>query len=118
MEKETTLDAKSTVKGIGCCSGTLTAPVVLIDGMPRVEATLTGKILVAHYFEPGWINLFAQAAGIVSEKGNLLSHTAILCREMGIPAIVGAKGIVGLLRDGDQIRINGTTGEINLLSHD
>lgn len=118
VEKETTVDATSTFKGIGCCSGALTAPVVLIDAMPSAVEDLSGKILVARYFEPGWINLFAQAAGIVSEKGNLLSHTAILCREMGIPAIVGAKGIVGMLRSGDTIRMNGATGEINLISHD
>jgi rifampicin phosphotransferase len=105
------------IKGIGCCSGVVTNKVVLITPESIKQNNFAGCILVAKYFEPGWINIFGQAAGVISEKGNLLSHTAILCREMGIPAIVGAKGITGIVKNGDIITMNGGTGEIKTKTH-
>ena len=115
VEKNQAAHAKTQMKGIGCCSGTVTAKVALINIDSIEHNQIAGCILVANYFEPGWVNLFAQAAGVISEKGNLLSHTAILCREMGIPAIVGAKGILSALQDGDTLQMNGSTGDINIL---
>lgn len=115
VEKDATDNAKKVLKGIGCCSGTITARVRVIGDDVLEHTELSGCILVAAYFEPGWINLFAQASGVISEKGNLLSHTAILCREMGIPAIVGAKGILNAIHDGDLVQMNGATGAINIL---
>ncbi len=103
------------ISGIGCCSGIVKAGVRIIDSKTEVTENFFGKILIADYFEPGKINLFSQAAGIISIRGNLLSHTAILCREMGIPSIVGAKGLLNKIKDGDTIEMNGGTGKINLM---
>jgi rifampicin phosphotransferase len=104
------------IKGVGCCSGVVINTVKIITPETIAEGDFSGYILVAGYFEPGWINLFSQAAGIISEKGNLLSHTAILCREMGIPSIVGAKGITNMLHEGDLVEMDGGAGEIKKLS--
>ena len=103
------------LKGIGCCSGIVKEKVKLIDPEKIGNNDYKGCILVAKYFEPGWINLFTQALGIISERGNILSHTAILCREMGIPSIVGVKGITKMVKDGDIIQMNGATGEVELI---
>ena len=62
--------------------------VLLVNAQSIYELEITGKILVAPFFEPGWIGIFSKAKGIISERGSLLSHTSILCREMGIPAII------------------------------
>ncbi|MBI3134051.1 MAG: hypothetical protein HYZ14_05180 [Bacteroidetes bacterium] len=105
---------KNFITGIGCCSGEMYAEVLIIESNQFTDQELKGKILIAGYFEPGWINLFASAAGIISERGNLLSHTSIICREMGIPSIVGAKGILKRVKTGDRIRMNGATGKIVL----
>ena len=102
----------SSFKGNGCCSGVVKAQVRIITSETIHVGNFENQILIGKYFEPGWINLFAQAAGIISERGNLLSHTAILCREMGLPAIVGAKNILQNIEDGDFIQMNGATGEI------
>jgi len=115
FEKTTTIKAKQVLKGIGCCSGIVTGKVKIIAQNYDEQTDFTGFILVAAYFEPGSLNLFSQAAGIISDKGNLLSHTAILCREMGIPAIVNTKNISSLLKNDDTIQMNGATGEIKLL---
>lgn len=107
------IDGDSVIKGIGCSSGIIKGEVKLVEDNTTSESC-SGKILVANYFEPGKLNLFSQAAGIISIRGNLLSHTAILCREMGIPAIVSAKGLLQKVKDGDIIEMNGATGIIIL----
>jgi len=105
------------IKGVGCSSGTIVGEVIVIDDFTESNNDFTGKILVANYFEPGKINYFSQATGLISQRGNLLSHTAILSRELGLPAIVGAKGILNQIKTGDTVQMNGATGEIKILNN-
>lgn len=106
------------LKGLGCSSGVRTGEVVVVTKDNLHEIEVEGKILVATFFEPGWIGLFARCKGLISERGSLLSHTSILCREMNIPAIVGAKNILNRLTDGDTITMNGSTGKIEKTDHE
>jgi pyruvate,water dikinase len=62
--------------------------------------------------DPGWVFLMVSAAGLVVEKGSLLSHTAIIGRELGVPTVVGVEGATELIRNGQVIQVNGQTGEI------
>lgn len=103
------------IQGTGCSSGTVEAEVFVVDDYDKDVSILSGKILIASFFEPGKINYFSQATGLISERGSLLSHTAILSREMGIPAIVGAKGILQQVKTGDRVRMNGATGTVQIL---
>ena len=64
--------------------------------------------------DPGWVFLMVSAAGLVVEKGSLLSHTAIIGRELGVPTVVGVEGATDLIRNGQLIQVNGQTGEILL----
>lgn len=100
------------LRGTGVAPGTLTAEVVVAT---EFDATLDvrGKILVVHHIDPGWTLLFTQAAGIVAEKGNALSHAAIIAREIGIPAVVAAVGATSQLTTGQTVTINGITGSIS-----
>lgn len=102
------------IKGIGCCSGNIEGIVHLIDSNADLSVDYSDKILIAGYFEPGWIHLFESAKGIISERGNLLSHTAIICRELNVPSIVGAKGILNFVKNGDRIKMDGARGVIKL----
>jgi phosphohistidine swiveling domain-containing protein len=65
---------------------------------PRTEALAPGEILVARHTDPGWIAVFSNASAIVVERGSLLSHSAIVARELGIPCVVGLKGATKLDR--------------------
>jgi pyruvate,water dikinase len=56
--------------------------------------------------------VFPTALGVLVERGSLLSHAAIVARELGIPAIVSVPGLTGWLRDGDWVEFDGTTGVI------
>jgi pyruvate,water dikinase len=99
--------------GIGCCPGIVTARVrVVHDPHARFAA---GEILVAERTDPGWVILFPAAAGILVERGSLLSHAAIVSREMGVPSIVGIAGLTQWLHDGDLIRFDGRTGTVDVL---
>ncbi len=99
------------LKGIGCSSG-------ISEGRARVvlspsSAVIDGNyILVARSTDPGWVFLMIASKGIVVERGSLLSHTAIIGRELGIPTIVGVKDATKLIPDGALLTIDGNTGEV------
>lgn len=98
-------------KGIGCCPGVVRGRVrKILD--PRNAMIDRGEILVAERTDPGWILLFPIAAGLLIERGSLLSHSAIVAREMGIPAIVSIDGLMGWLDDGDRVEFDGSTGRV------
>jgi pyruvate,water dikinase len=99
------------ISGKGVAPGEITAEVIVVKEFdPTVD--VRGKVLVVHYIDPGWTLLFTQAAGIVAERGNALSHAAIIAREIGIPAIVAAPNATKDLNTGDVVTINGSTGVI------
>ena len=59
--------------------------------------------------------LFPSISGLLVERGSLLSHSAVVAREMGIPTIVGLRGITDMLEDGERIEMNGQTGTVRRL---
>ena len=79
---------------------------------PSFDLDVKGKILVCKMTDPAWIFLMTQAAGIISERGSVLSHTAIVGRELGIPAIVGVDQATTLLQSGQLIDLNADVGEV------
>lgn len=107
----------SDLQGIGCCPGIVRGPVRMVTD-PQNAVLKPGEILVAERTDPGWIMLFASAAGLLVERGSLLSHSAIVSREMGLPAIVSIAGLTRRLKDGDQVELNGTTGVVKRIPHD
>ncbi|MCB1750821.1 MAG: phosphoenolpyruvate synthase [Gammaproteobacteria bacterium] len=102
------------LQGIGCCPGHVTGVARVIRD-PRNAQLLPGEILVAQHTDPGWILLFAAAAGIVVERGSLLSHSAIVAREMNIPAVVAVDDVTRIIHSGDLIGIDGGSGRIDIL---
>jgi pyruvate,water dikinase len=96
-------------KGIGCGPGIASgrARVVTDPSAAHIEP---GEILVAERTDPGWVMLFPLAAGLVVERGSLLSHSAIVAREMGIPTVVGLEGATAWLQTGDAVLVDGHAG--------
>ena len=103
----------TTLLGTGCAPGLVTAEAVVV-GNPAEARNLQGKILVAEMTDPGWVFLMIQAAGLIVEKGSLLSHTAIIGRELGIPTVVGVSDATRRIHTGQVITLNGQTGEVLL----
>ncbi|MBO4493925.1 MAG: phosphoenolpyruvate synthase [Ruminococcus sp.] len=103
-----------TLRGIPCSSGDAEGEVLVVDKLtPDLDSD--GKIIAAKMTDPGWVFLLSRSAGIVSERGSLLSHTAIISRELKKPAVVGVKELFSTVRNGDRIRINGSTGTVTIL---
>lgn len=100
--------------GIPCCAGIVEGIVSVLHAPHEIDK-INGNILVTTSTDPGWVVLFPKATAIVVERGSLLSHSAIVSREMGIPCIVGVKGLLNQVKSGDKIRVNGATGCIEIL---
>ena len=99
------------LQGVGCSSGVAQGKArVVLD--PRSHTEQGGHILVAKSTDPGWVFLMISSKGIVVERGSVLSHTAIIGRELGIPTIVGVKDATKRISNGAEILINGSTGVV------
>ena len=99
------------ITGTPCSSGIATGEVVVINN-PGDARNIKDKILVTKMTDPGWVFLLVSAKGVIAEKGSLLSHTAIISRELKIPAVVGVTDATRLLKNGDTVRIDGNSGVI------
>jgi pyruvate,water dikinase len=100
--------------GLGCSAGQVQGVVRVIRD-PRGAELKQGEILVAESTDPGWIMLFPLASAIIVERGSPLSHSAIVARELGIPAVVALEGATDWLRDGDQVHMDGSSGVVRKL---
>ena len=100
--------------GVPCSGGICEGEALVITDV-NDTGDVKDKILITKMTDPGWVFLLTQAKGVISEKGSLLSHTAIISREIGIPSIVGVKDLMDTVRTGDLIRMNGDKGKIEIL---
>jgi phosphoenolpyruvate synthase/pyruvate phosphate dikinase len=107
-------DADCDLKGLPCCPGILEGTVKVILN-PTDNLDLNGEILVTARTDPGWVPLYPAISGLLVERGSLLSHSAIVAREMGIPAIVSIPGLTKTLKTGMKIRMDGKAGTIKIL---
>lgn len=108
---------QSNLNGIGCSQGVVRGRVKVIL-TPETESLDGYDILVAQRTDPGWITHIAQAKAVIVEHGNILSHTAVVCRELQIASIVSVSNVCKILRTGDYVEIDGSTGRISLLNSD
>lgn len=101
-------------RGLPCCPGVVRARVrVVLD--PRGVTPTPGEILVAARTDPGWVMLFPAAVGLLVEHGSLLSHSAIVSRELGLPSIVAVPGLTAWLKTGDLVEMDGAAGTVRRL---
>jgi pyruvate,water dikinase len=107
--------AAGDLQGIGCCPGVVRAPARVVRD-PSRPGTLAGHILVAERTDPGWTLLFPLASGLLVERGSLLSHSAIVAREIGLPCVVGIPGLLESLSDGEVVEMDGAAGTVRRAS--
>lgn len=112
-----TLKSQTDLQGLGCCPGRIEGKVRVIRD-PKGAEIKAGEILVAERTDPGWIMLFPAAAGILVQRGSLLSHSAIVARELGIPAIVSIPGLMDRLESGQWVEMDGSSGRIRVINDD
>ena len=119
-------DGRAIYEGLGAQSGEdglSGSPVSpgLVEGVvhvvldPNSTRLAPGEILVCAGTDPAWTPLFRAAGGLITEVGGVMTHGSVVAREYGIPAVVGVHQATRRLKNGQRIRLDGTSGLIQVL---
>jgi pyruvate,water dikinase len=108
--------AARTVKGLAASPGTYEGRARVIDGPEQFARIEKGDVLVTRMTSPSYNVLLPLLGGVVTDRGGLLSHAAIVAREYGLPAVVGTTDATKIIPDNARVRIDGATGEVTVLS--
>jgi pyruvate,water dikinase len=103
------------MRGIAASPGTITATALVATSVEEAMRATRGQILVCPYVDPGWTPVLDRVGGVVTETGGLLSHAAIICREYGVPAVLGIENAVKRIPNGVCLMINGSEGLVQPL---
>ncbi|NNE90536.1 MAG: phosphoenolpyruvate synthase [Verrucomicrobiales bacterium] len=114
QDREPVVSSDTEKVGTACCPGKVAGPARVVLNPKGVEI-LPGEILVARQTDPGWVMLFPAASGLLVERGSLLSHSAIVSRELGLPSVVGLSGLCDWIETGDLVEMDGSTGKVKIL---
>lgn len=112
--KESSVVSKDSFEGLISSPGTVEGKVLVLDEPAIPDEPY--DILVARHTDPGWTPLIALAKGVIVEHGGMLSHAAIVTRELGIPSIIGVPNITSILKTGMKVRINSQSSCVEILS--
>ena len=96
--------------------GTVRGPARVLRSLSEAAEIRQGEVLVAETTAPPWTPLFATAAAIVTDTGGILSHSAVVAREYGIPAVVGTGKATMMIQDGQTIEVDGDKGLVRLVT--
>jgi pyruvate,water dikinase len=114
LPARTSQEAGNTLKGIGASPGQVTATARVLRGPGDFGQMKHGDVLVAAITTPAWTPLFALASGVVTDVGGPLSHSSIVAREYGIPAVLGTGLATRRIRSGETITVDGSAGTVTL----
>ena len=103
------------IKGLGAHAGTVTARARVLQSPEDFGKMQPGEVLVAAITTPAWTPLFALASAIVTDVGGVLSHSSIVAREYDIPAVLATGVATTRIRDGQMLRVDGSTGTVEIL---
>ena len=103
-------------QALGSSGGIAVGTVAVVHDVHQA-ADVKDKILVCRNTDPGWIYLIMQAKGIIAEQGSVLSHTAIIARELGVPAVVGLPHATRLFTNGETVEVDGRAGTVKRLNN-
>jgi phosphohistidine swiveling domain-containing protein len=112
--KDSDSSSADRLEGLVSSPGTVEGRVIVLHE-PKIPDE-PYDILVASHTDPGWTPLIALAKGVIVEHGGMLSHAAIVTRELGIPSIIGVKDITKILKTGMRVRINTAASRVEILS--
>jgi len=108
-------EKKKVLYGAAAYPGSATGQVIIIKSEREFSKFKKGFILVASHTTPDYIFLMKQAKAILTERGGITSHAAIVSRELKIPCIVGIHGLTGTLRNGDLVEVDANKGVVKII---
>jgi len=101
-----------TFRGGAASPGRATGPVCVVRSASEFAKLRSGDVLVCQVTTPAWTALFGRAAAVVTDTGSVASHSSIVAREFGIPAVVGTVDATARLRDGQRVTVDGSAGVV------
>lgn len=107
--------SKITLKGTAASAGIAEGIVKIVNGVKDAPYFKEGYILVTEITEPSMVIMMNKAAAIVTDKGGITSHPAIVSRELGIPCVVATKIATKVLKDGMKVKVDGAKGFVYVL---
>jgi pyruvate,water dikinase len=105
------------IDGLGASPGVVEGIARVVLREDQFDDVRAGDILVCQMTNPAWVVLFTKIVGLVTDTGGTASHPAVLSREFGIPAVVGTSVATDQIKDGDRVRVNGSTGLVEILAN-
>jgi phosphohistidine swiveling domain-containing protein len=108
--------ATAEIRGLPASPGVAEGVARHVRSLEEFDQVRVGEILVCQMTNPAWVVLFTKIAGLVTDAGGAASHPAVVSREFGIPAVVGTSVATQRIKTGDRIRVNGSTGVVEILS--
>jgi pyruvate,water dikinase len=103
------------IVGLAGSPGVVEGAAHVVLTTDQFDQVRKGDIVVCQMTNPAWVALFTKMAGLVTDAGGLTSHAAVLAREFAIPAVIGTSSATRTIKNGDRIRVNGTTGVVDIL---
>jgi len=107
---------KSVLTGMAASPGTVEGRARVLRSADDLGLIEPGEILVTPVTAPSWAPVFGKIKATVTDIGGMMSHAAIVCREYGLPAVTGTGNATTSIKTGQMLRVNGSTGEVTILS--
>ncbi len=104
-------EQKPLLVGVAVGSKIAVGKTKVIKDLSKINDFVPGEILVTKMTDPDWMPILRQASGVITDEGGRTCHAAIISRELGIPAIVGTKNATALLKTGQDLTIDCSSGQ-------
>jgi pyruvate,water dikinase len=108
-------DGGRTLTGAAASPGTIEGVARVVRGVKQIGEVREGEILVCGATSPAWAPIFTKIKAAVTDVGGVMSHAAIVCREYGLPAVVGTGRATSTIKTGQTISVDGTAGRVEIL---
>ena len=108
-------DGGSSLSGAAASPGVVEGPARVVVDVEQIADIRDGDVLVCPITSPAWAPIFPKLRAVVTDIGGVMSHAAIVCREYGLPAVVGTGRATAAIRTGQSIRVDGSSGVVTIL---
>jgi pyruvate, water dikinase len=110
--------ADAAIAGAAASPGVAEGTARVVRDVAEIASVRDGEILVCPVTTPAWAPIFSRLRAVVTDIGGIMSHAAIVCREYGLPAVVGTGRATSEILTGQRIRVDGSTGRVTVLDAD
>ncbi len=104
-----------TLQGQAGSPGVVEGPARIVRAVEELDDVQQGEVLICPATSPSWSTVFSRVVATVSDVGGVMSHAAIICREYGLPAVVGTGSAVSSIANGQRVRVDGDRGTVTIL---